>query len=325
MDYIEEKDAMMLSDYWKEFRHDKTRRDTLFKDLSRIMLSLGRIALPRIGSFTMDNEGVVSLTNQPLNLLLQQLENERIPTKMPRHLTYTATEPYLLDLLALHGNRLRYQLNAVTDAADCQGQMAALTGMRSVLHHFYRRDLRSGPFFFTLTDIHQSNVFVDADWHIKYVVDLEWACSLPVEMQHPPCWLTDRAVDQLDGEHLVTFSQIRAEFMDALRMEEKLLSTPGQEALLRTRIMENGWDTGKYFYMHALDSTVGLFALFWQLIQPRFARSQLLNETFDRTFAPYRGREADEFVSLKAQERERYDRQLHSAFKTDTDQEGIRQ
>jgi hypothetical protein len=33
-------------------------------------------------------------------------------------------------------------------------------------------------FLYRLTDLHPSNIFVDSDWNIKYVIDLEWACSL---------------------------------------------------------------------------------------------------------------------------------------------------
>jgi hypothetical protein len=60
----------MLSKFWEEKRQDKSRRTSLFRDLSRIILSLGRIPLARIGSFTLDNEGVLSLTNWPLTLQL---------------------------------------------------------------------------------------------------------------------------------------------------------------------------------------------------------------------------------------------------------------
>ena len=319
VDYIEREDGIMLSETWKGFRHDKIRRNTLFQGLSSIMLSLGRVPLPRIGSFTINNQGVISLTNRPLTLPLQQLENERIPTNISRGLTYATIEPYLLDKLALHDSRLRYQSNAVNDAGDCRTQMAVLTGMRSVFHHFYSRDLRHRPFLFTLTDLHQSNLFVDADWHIKYVIDLEWACSLPMEMQHPPHWLTDRDLDQLDGEHLAAFDEIRKEFMDVFEREEKLFSPSEQHASLRTQTMNSGWDTGKFFYFHALDSTVGLFGLFWQHIQPKFARSHISDEAFDRIYTAYWEPEADKFVSTKLEERIEYNRQLQRAFEMDVD------
>jgi hypothetical protein len=58
----------MLSESWENQYQDKNRRANLFKDLSRIMLSLGRVPLPRIGSFTINDEGILSLTNRPLTL-----------------------------------------------------------------------------------------------------------------------------------------------------------------------------------------------------------------------------------------------------------------
>lgn len=308
----------MLSETWEDLRNDKSRRNTLFQGLSNIMLSLGRIPLPRIGSFTINNEGVVSLTNRPLTLRLQQLENEGIPTNTSRDLTYTAIEPYLLDKLALHDSRLRYQPNAINNEGDCRSQMAVLTGMRSVLHHFYNRDLRHGPFLLTLTDLHQSNLFVDSDWHIKYVIDLEWACVLPIELQHPPHWLTNRDLDELDGEHLDAFDEIRKEFMDAFETEEKLYSTQ-HAPLSRTHTMNSGWETGKFFYFHALNSTVGVFGLFWQHIQPKFARSHLSDEAFDRIFSPYWEPEAEEFVSSKLEEKDDYDKQLRRVFEMNVD------
>jgi len=319
IDYIEEKEGIMLSESWKELRHDKTRRRNLFRGLSSTMLSLGRIPLPRIGSFTINNHGVLSLTNRPLTLVLQRLENERIPTNIDRNLTYTTVEPYLLDLLALHDSRLRHQPNSVNDAADCRGQMAVLTGMRSILHHFHGRDFRQGPFIFTLTDINPNNIFVDEDWHIKYMIDLEWACSLPIEMQHPPYWLSDRNVDELEGEDLAVFDEIRAEFMDAFEKEEKLLLPSKERTALRTHTMKSGWDTGKFFYFHALNSTVGLFSLFWQHLQPRFAPTHIIDEAFDRILASYYNTEADEFISTKLEERETYNRQLQCAFESDAE------
>lgn len=156
IDHIEPADAEMLSSTWETKRQDERARTNLFRGLSRIMLTLAKLPLQRIGSFTMDNQGVISLTNRPLRLQLHQLENEG------------------------------HQLNAANDEADCLAQMAVLSTFRTILPLFVRRDLRSGPFILTLTDINTSNIFVDEKWNIKYLIDLEWACSLPIEMLHPP-------------------------------------------------------------------------------------------------------------------------------------------
>jgi hypothetical protein len=222
VDYIEEKDGLMLSKSWESLRHDKTRRSNLFKDLPRMILSLRRIPLPYIGAFTMDNKGVVRLANRPLALRLHQLENEGIPTNMKRSTTYTSVEPYLLDILAYHDSRLLHQPNSANDGPDCRGQMGALVSMRSLLHHFIDHDLRQGPFLLILTDIHQSNYFVDDEWNIRYIIDLEWACSRPAEMQRVPYWLTSQSIDSLLGENLSAFDCLREEFMAPSRMRREI-------------------------------------------------------------------------------------------------------
>lgn len=96
----------MLSKSWEEKRHDRNRRTNLFRDLSRIILSLGRIPLTRIGSFTLDNAGELSLANRPLTLRIHELENGGIPINIARGDSYTAVEPYILDLLAYHDSQL---------------------------------------------------------------------------------------------------------------------------------------------------------------------------------------------------------------------------
>jgi hypothetical protein len=47
-------------------------------------------------------------------------------------------------------------------------------------------------------DLYQNNIFVDENWYITLLIDLEWACSLPIEMLYPPYWLTGMAVDRIE-------------------------------------------------------------------------------------------------------------------------------
>jgi hypothetical protein len=58
MDYIGNSEVQMLSETWDEHRPQQERRMNLFKGLSRIMLSSSQTPLPRIGSWTLDSEGV---------------------------------------------------------------------------------------------------------------------------------------------------------------------------------------------------------------------------------------------------------------------------
>ncbi|KAL8797996.1 MAG: hypothetical protein Q9182_007044 [Xanthomendoza sp. 2 TL-2023] len=308
--YIEKTDGTMLSTTWQHKRSDENLRKNLFRDLSRIILSIGRVPLPRIGSFTIDDNGVLSLTNRPLSIPLHELENGGIPTSIGKQETYTAIEPYTLDLLTCHENRLRYQPNSITNELDARGQMAAITGLRAVLPHFIQRDSRHGPFTLSLTDLHQSNIYVDEDWHIKHVIDLEWACSIPIQMQTPPFWLTGRGIDQLEDEHLAEYEQVLQEFMEAFQYEE-MLQDPNN-ATSRTEILRSVWQTGAFFYFTALDSPTGLFNVWSQHIKPRFSSIQA-----NMPLSQYFSSDAESIVAIKLKDRDEYDKKLKALFEVD--------
>jgi len=73
-----------LSSTFKDCRHDETRRNNLYRGISRIMLDLAKVPLPRIGSWKMDGRGVISLTNRPLLDLTMLWNRHEIPTGVPR-------------------------------------------------------------------------------------------------------------------------------------------------------------------------------------------------------------------------------------------------
>ncbi|KAL2833721.1 hypothetical protein BDW59DRAFT_168807 [Aspergillus cavernicola] len=131
------------------------RPTNFFRDLSRIILTVTRIPLSKIGSFTIDADGFLQLTNRPLAIEIQDLQNEDIPTNIPRDQNYSSYLP------------------------DCHGPS------------FFNPDLRYGPFSFMLTDLHESNIFVDENWQITYLVDPEWAFVRPLEMLDIPTCLKE--------------------------------------------------------------------------------------------------------------------------------------
>lgn len=311
IDYIEPADAEMLSSTWETKRHDERARANLFRGLSRIVLALGKAPLQRIGSFTMDNRGVVSLTNRPLRLQLHQLENESIPTNISRGTTYASIEPFLHDILACHDSRLRHQLNAANDEADCKAQMAVLSAFRTILPLFVRRDLRSGPFILSLTDMHASNIFVDKEWNIKYLIDLEWACSLPLEMLHPPSWLSDEPFERLS----LLFDELYQEFIDIFMQEEAFFFSTSQHQRgpqFFTETMRQGWEAGNFFYFLALESVTGLYFIFQRRIRPRFDPS---DHCLDEALSVYWRLNSEQFIASKVQQKQEYDEKLKQAFK----------
>jgi hypothetical protein len=243
--------------------------------------------------------------------MLQQLENFGIPTDIPRNLTYTTADSYLLDLLACHDNRIRYMPNSIHDTEDGQQQLSALTMMRAFLPHFTDRNLRDGPFVLMLTDLHQSNIFVNSDWHITSIIDLEWACALPIEMQHPPYWLTGISIDRLVREELEAFRSVHTEFMTIFEREERLIR---KDDILHTQIMRKGWKIGNFWYFSALDSLNGLYSLYMSHIQRIFAPIEDSGPEFDRTVSAYWGPKTAEFIAAKLKDKEAYSSKLRERF-----------
>ncbi|KNG83006.1 hypothetical protein ANOM_009588 [Aspergillus nomiae NRRL 13137] len=299
----------MLSESWDQGRHNARLRRNCFRSLSNIMLAVTRTPLPRIGSFIVNEKGFLRLSNRPLTLEIHDLENEHIPIDIPRDFTYSTVDAYVNDILAFHESRLRHQLNAVNDVQDGLFQMAALTVMRAVRHIFFRGDLRRGPFLISFTDLHQSNIFVDENWNITCLVDLEWACSRPAEMIHPPYWLSNQSVDGID---LGEYESLHKEFMHAFA--EQIPRYPHQSGERLHSILHEGWDQGTFWYALALDSPSGLFQIFYDHIQPRFSKDHINDAVFFRITMDYWTVNAAKFIHQKVKDKEKYDRLLLEAF-----------
>jgi len=166
------------------------------------MLSLARVPQARIGSFQFHDNGTVTLTNRPLSCSVMILENDGAPRTMSRDETFVCTDAFVSDMLTFYDYRFLSQPNAVYSDDDCRAQMAVKALLRVLSPRHVRRDLRSGPFALQLTDLHASNIFVDEEWNVPGLVDLEWICALPLEMLRAPYWMTGCAVDDIQGEEL---------------------------------------------------------------------------------------------------------------------------
>ncbi|KAJ0419658.1 hypothetical protein BJY00DRAFT_324220 [Aspergillus carlsbadensis] len=272
IEYIEKDRGSMLSNTWEERRHEPALRQNLFRGLSQVLLAMARVPVPRIGSFRINDDSTLTLTNRPLTVMIHEAQNEGIPIDIPRDLTYTSVDAYVRDLLGLHDTRLRHQPNAANSKQDCVYQMCALSAMQMISPRVFRRDLHRGPFAFGLTDLHQSNVLIDADWNVTCVIDLEWACARPIEMLHPPRWLTNQAVDEMDAKE---YGAVHGEFMDVMEEEEgKLPPLDGGDAngaptATISSYLRDGWARGTLWYTVALYCPPGFPQVFYSHIHPR--------------------------------------------------------
>jgi hypothetical protein len=70
--------------------------------------------------------------------------------------------------------------------------------------------------------------------------------------------------------------------MEIFEEEEKSFASPYGHIAYRTGIISRGWETGNFWYFHALKSPKGLYNLFEQHIQPIFENTSKIGA---RSFA----------------------------------------
>jgi hypothetical protein len=162
-----------------------------------------------------------------------------------------------------------------------------------------------------LTDMHQSNIFVNSDWHITAIIDLEWACILPIEMQHPPYWLTGTSIDRLVREELEAFTSVHSEFMAAFEREERSF---GNDDIPHTQIMRKGWEIGNFWYFSALNCLNGLYSIYMSHIQRIFAPIEDSGPEFNQTLSAYWCPKRAEFIATKLKDKEAYSSRLRERF-----------
>ncbi|KAL3462523.1 hypothetical protein BJX64DRAFT_299469 [Aspergillus heterothallicus] len=225
IEYIEESQGRLLSSTWNSHFYNTEPRANVFRDLSRIYLSLSKI---------------------------HELKNENIPVDIER---------------LTHNYRFRVQPNAFNDMPDFLYQASCLATMRTVSPLFFHRHLRRGPFIFSLTDLHPSNIFIDENWHVTSLVDLEYAGSLPIEMVHPPHWFTTLSVKRIVPDE---YDHQSLEFMDFLAGEEERCYSLGKGELRLSSVMGTAWSMGTFWYSLALTTPSGMFNIFRNQTRPRF-------------------------------------------------------
>lgn len=297
---------------WKANMHDLSRRQNLYKSLAKIMLILARRPLPRIGSWTVNSKGVLTLTNRPLTSDIHEAENLGIPVAIDKNTTYSNTDSYYTDLLAGLDSTIRHQPNSIHDRDDGIRQLGAMASLRVMLHHFVDRDLRHGPFVFMLTDLHQSNIFVDEEWNIVNIIDLEWACACPVQMLAPPKWLTDQLLDELAMDKTDKYKALHQEFVTVLHGQEKSLY---KGTTIADRLRRN-WETGAFWYFRALCTNPNLaYTICTYRLDPMFKSvDPAANKFQDAARARLWDRNTPAFLDHKIQQQKEYYEKVKAAF-----------
>ncbi|KAM3547919.1 hypothetical protein ARSEF4850_009724 [Beauveria asiatica] len=252
----------MLSKFWAENRDD-SRLHNLQRDIARIMVSLAQHPLPRIGTFSMDSGGYLRLDNRPISVESTIHENEGLTPMVSRSTTFSSVKDFILSQISTFEARFLEQLNAIVDRRDALYQMAGLTAARVALPQLLRDDLQNGPFVFSLRDLHRSNIFVDQDWNVTAIIDLEFASSWPAEFIQTPYWLEYEFINDVTP---TGFEARHIEFMKHIRRAEQLLSRENSGTESLSSIMQRSWDEGTFWVPLALRDPVSFAELFYQRI-----------------------------------------------------------
>lgn len=229
---------------------------------------------------------------------------------MQKDETYSCTEPFVADMLTLHQNYFFSNPNAVLDAADCRGQMAIHTLLHMLSHHYIKRERRYGPYALQFIDLHASNILVDDSWNVTCVIDLEWICSLPIEMLAVPYWLTGCSIDEIECDEYNKFDQVRQEFMEAFTQEEEQM--PIKHEVFLADSMQEMWESKGVWFWHSIDSVNAMLEVVADHIYPRF--SLRMGPKLEGMLASLWCERSDEVVEKKIQDLKLYDEELRRQF-----------
>lgn len=273
LDFIGSDKGKMLSDTLREFRETDTNRlENLIRGISRIMISLASKAQPRIGSLWFNDDGSTTLANRPLLCANFVLESEGAPKFVDKK--YATIGTFFDDMLRFRKEAFRAQPNAVNDEEDCHLQMYQMTLLRRMKSHFVDHHYQ-GPFVLQLTDFHASNVFVDDEWNIVALIDLEFVCALPPDMLDVPHWLLVDSIDEVSGR-LDEFSKIHELFMRLLREEEENLNHENDLSLASS--MEQCWATSSCWFYGCFTSINGMQYYLEDHLFKKFGLEPSINE-----------------------------------------------
>lgn len=305
--------GQMLSLTWSKYANDVDRRRRLYRGMARIVLALARVPQPSIGAYRFRRDGTVTLSNRPLICSAIIMENSANPRTIQPLQTYESVESFTSDMLTLHDNYFLHHPHAVRNEEDAHERMAIRSLLRAVSHHFIMPNWRGGPYLLQMTDFHQSNIFVDDDWNVTGMIDLEWICSLPVEMLSVPHWLTDCSIDDIIGEKYTRFDQARQQFLAVVDEEAESMNTKPKHDIPITSIMRETWRSKAVWFWACIRSINGWLFIFEDHILPKFSEDKEMLSQLKPASALWQ-EDVQSIVKTKVEDEERYKEDLRAFF-----------
>lgn len=282
------------------------------------MLSLASKPQPRIGSLRFNDDGTITLANRPLLCATSILESEGAPKVVDQ--TYTTLGSFTDAVLRFREEAFRAQPNAVNDEEGCRLQMLQMVLLRRMKAHFVERHYE-GPFVLQFTDSHASNIFVDDEWNVVALVDLECVCALPPGMVDVPYWLLVDAIDEV-SDRIDEFGKVHGFFVSILRDEERLVCV--EHGVSLASAIQDAWTSSSCWFYRCFTSINGLACCIEDHLYKKFRfEPSVFEETrLARTLSSRWSSDAEDFVERKLRDKARYDDDLARHFARQLDAKG---
>jgi hypothetical protein len=207
------------------------------------------------------------------------------------------------------------QPNAVNDDEDCHLQMLHITMLRLLKSQFV--DSHSeGRFVLQLTDLYSSNIFVDDDWNIVAIIDLEFMCALPPSMINVPYWLS---VDNIDDivENMDAYNKMHETFLYVLQDEEQNASLENDSRLASTT--QQSWTSCSSWFDRSLTSIDGMAYCVEAHLYEKFGLSISKEEEdqWMRLMSSFWPTDSKQFVERKLREKAKYNEHVARHFEAE--------
>jgi len=151
---------------------------------------------------------------------------------------------------------------------------------------------------------------VDKEWHIRSLVDLEYAAFLPREMELTPFWLNGQDLDGLSKEP-DKFDTVHKEFVAIFREQERRQFSTSSP---RADVMQRAWEQKAFFYYHSLRMRIGCVNIFQHQVLPLFKTEFVFKPSFAEHLMPLWSMDGEQMLYQKTLDKKKYDIELQERF-----------
>lgn len=204
------------------------QRGRLYLSLADIHIQLRRLEFPAIGRLAMQDRGLVQVGKRvtTLDTNMQQLENGTVAEVIN---TYHGNDDVLFSagryvelLLDLADNAFRKGRGTASDEEEAADYLYHLHLFRQHTENWVDHSLDQGPFVLVHGDLEIFNLVLDDEMNIISVLDWEWSRVVPLQLYHPPLWLSSVPFESLCyGYRYSQYLERFDEFLAVLRVRER--------------------------------------------------------------------------------------------------------